>query len=218
MRRHPDRRQAAAVASIRSAGVEVEDVSLPSGASSRVMVRFFRSEEAPRPAPVVVFLCEAVSGGAGGERDDRLLRAIAADTRATVLVPRPAPDPSGELESLNDLLRWIAQDGRRRWLDGTRVALVAGGIGAELCDRLSLLARERAVPGFRASLLLRIPDCDPATWHQAALFLATALRADPSPDGEGPRQLRLDLQVGYRSPKGARRLLGSIDSTCRERG
>jgi hypothetical protein len=92
-------------------------------------------------------------------------------------------DPGGdELEPLYEILCWIAQQGQRRWLDGTRVALAGTGSGAVACARLAVLARERGAPGVRAGSFLWTGDTDPIAWREAARFLSAALRTSPSGD------------------------------------
>jgi acetyl esterase len=167
---------------IRPARVEVEDLSLAS--PHRPMVRIFRAEEAPRPAPVILCPSAAAIGTPEHDRHDRLARTLAADTAAAVLVPRPEPEPSDAVESLYDILSWIAHHGRRRWLDATRIALAGEGPGADLCDRLTLLTRDRNFHPIRAGALLWSPDDDPAPWHHAARFLRAALDGATTPCGD----------------------------------
>jgi acetyl esterase len=161
--------------------VEVEDVSLPIGGSTRAMVRIFRSEDAPQPSPVVLFLCDQ-GPGSSTEEPYHYPRDIAADIPAAVVVPRAELDLRGsELEPLYKVLYWIAEQGQRRGLDGSRMALAGQGSGADLCSRLALLARERGTPGLRAGSLLWVPDRDPAAWRDIARFLGAALR-DEEPE------------------------------------
>jgi acetyl esterase/lipase len=166
--------------------VEVEDVSLPVGGSRRVMVRIFRSGDAPQPSPVVLYLSDVSAVRAEDEPNglsDHQVRTIAGNTRAAVLVPSPGQDPGGdELEPLYEILCWIAQQGQRRWLDGTRVALAGTGSGAVLCARLAVLARERGARGVRAGSFLCTGDTDPIAWREAARFLSAALRTSCSGD------------------------------------
>jgi acetyl esterase len=169
--------------------VEVEDVSLPIGDAGRAMVRIFRSEDAPQPSPVVLYLCDQATGSSQEEPYDQL-RDIAAGTQAAVVVPGPALGLAhGDLEPLYQILYWIAQQGQRRRLDGSRVALAGQGTGADVCSRLALLAHERGTPGLRAGSLLWVPDNDPAAWRDAAGFLNAALHARiPTTKSENPAE------------------------------
>jgi acetyl esterase len=153
-----------------SDGVEVEDVSMPVG----VMVRIFRNREAPKPTPVVLYLSDVPTDGAESERNGDGPRGLAAATGAAVLVPTSPPDAG--LEPLYAVLCWVAQQGARRWLDGSRVALAGEGMGAELCSRLALLARDRGTPSICAGLLLWPVPGDHDAHAEAARFLGAALR------------------------------------------
>lgn len=152
--------------------VEVEDVALPVGVPSGVMVRIFRPRDAPQPTPVVLYLSDAAATTAD-EHSDRQLRAMAVDSGAAVLVPELGPAPV--LERLYEVLRWVAEQGQRRWLDGSRVALAGGGDGATLCARLSVLAGERGGPEVCAGALLLSAGGELLASRDAARFLGAAL-------------------------------------------
>lgn len=160
--------------------VLVEDLSLPAGPAGRVMVRIFRADHAPRPAPVVLYLGDATPATRAdrpGKRCDHHLRLIASGARAAVLVPRSDVGRSShELEPLFAILCWIVEEGQRRSLDGTRVALAGEGSGAKMCSRLAVLAQEHALMGICAGSLLWDPERDPLAWGDAARFLGRVLR------------------------------------------
>lgn len=158
--------------------IEVEDVSLPAGTSSRIMVRIFRSAHAPQPAPVVLYLPDRQTGTGDAELPDHHLKAMADQTRAAVLAPRPERcSDRNDLELLYVILCWISYDGHRRWLDATRLAVVGEGSGARLCSQLAREARERGAPKLRAGSIPWPPESDPGGWREAAglLMLRTAL-------------------------------------------
>jgi acetyl esterase/lipase len=111
--------------------VEVEDVALPADGSRAVLVRIFRPPDAEGILPVVLYVAERLRA------DDSQARTLAVEARAAVVVPER--DFSGEAESGYEVLRWIASQGARRRLDGSRIAVVGDGRADELvrlaCDR-----------------------------------------------------------------------------------
>ena len=127
-----------AAADGRRATVEVEDIALPAGGRGRVMVRIFRPSEVEGLLPVVLYLRDRAGA------DDRVARDLAARAQAAVLLPDEESDRY--LETSYELLRWVAAEGARRRLDGTRIALVGDGPAAEL----ALLVLERGGPHVSA--------------------------------------------------------------------
>jgi hypothetical protein len=104
--------------------VEVEDVALPTGGPGGALVRIFRPPEVVSALPVVLYLADRAGA------DDELARALAARSRTAVLVPEE--ELSRDLESSYLLLCWIAAQGARRRLDGSRIAIVGNGRAADL--------------------------------------------------------------------------------------
>lgn len=116
--------------------VEVEDVALPAGDGSRVMVRIFRPVDVDGGLPVVLYLPDPVGP------DDGLPRELARADRVAVLVPESARD----VETSRELLRWIVTEGARRGLDGNRIALMGDGLAAELALRAQVPLWPRPTP------------------------------------------------------------------------
>lgn len=114
--------------------IEVEDLALPTGDGGRAMVRIYRPPDVGGVLPVVLCLAEGLGA------DDWLARALAAGTRSAVVVPEELF--SRDLESRYELLSWIAEEGARRRLDGSRIAIVGDGRAHELVQ----LARARGGP------------------------------------------------------------------------
>lgn len=135
-----------------NAAVEVEDLALPiDGAGGRVLVRIFRAGGIERPLPVV--LC-TVRPRADGDHDDRVPRALAAGIPAAVLV---AEQPDA-LEQLHGVLLWIAGDGGRRRLDGTRIALVGDELTRNQVAALSSLTESSGGPRLRGVVTIAAAD------------------------------------------------------------
>jgi len=163
----PGRAAAPAVEGERRDDVDVEDVALPLGPGRRTLVRIFRPGQAERALPVVLHL---QLGAPLRRRDDVpgewLARELAAGTGAAVLMPELAPAGRHRqrevLEQSYELLCWIAREGARRQLDGSRIALAGGGLGGSLAAALALLAARRAGPALRTQALL-CPAADPAS-------------------------------------------------------
>lgn len=95
--------------------VEVEDLALPRTSGGYVVVRIFRPRDVGGTLPVTLYLqgADEVDGGA-----DQTARALSAERRVAVLAP-----PTSALQEIYDVLRWVANDGHRRRLDGARIEL-----------------------------------------------------------------------------------------------
>jgi dienelactone hydrolase len=134
--------------------VEVEDIAIPAG-RGQVLVRVFRPTAIARALPVVLQL--------HGDReavDDTLAREFAARAPAAVVAPERDTYPATERDELDraySVLVWIASQGCRRRLDGTRIVLAGESAGGTLVVALARHAVRRGKPRLRALVLLN-PD------------------------------------------------------------
>lgn len=157
-----------------AAEVEVEDLAVPAGGGARVGLRIVRPMAVEGALPVVLYL-HGDSWLAGAPlTDDRPARDLAAGLGAAVVLPAeggPARRYPAALEQAYAILAWIGRDGRRRDLDGTRVALAGDATGANLCAALTLVAKGRGGPALAAQVLLHpVTDarCETDSYRQFA--------------------------------------------------
>ncbi|MEV7286285.1 alpha/beta hydrolase [Streptomyces sp. NPDC093252] len=128
------------------ADIDEEWLVPPAPARPPLRVRVLRPvDSGGEPLPVVLFL-----HGLGWLLSDAdahwgLLRDLVLGADAAVVVPDYDRPPGARhpvaVRQCHAVLRWLARDGARHGLDGTRIAVVGVSAGANLAAALTLLAR-----------------------------------------------------------------------------
>jgi acetyl esterase/lipase len=107
--------------------VTVEDIAIPldRDGATRALVRIYRARDGL--LPVVLYL----PGLADVASSDALARELAARLATVLLLPDDPVDPreSATLERVAVIMRWLADQGERRSLDGQHVVILGEGLG-----------------------------------------------------------------------------------------
>jgi acetyl esterase len=155
--------------------VEIQDTSIPGGPSGEVSIRILRPRAVTGSLPVILY-----SHGAGwvfgnAHTHDRLIRELAAGTGSAVVFTNYSLSPEARyptaLEEIYAALNWIAQDGQRAGLDGTRIAVAGDSVGGNMTAAVTLMAKQRSGPELAAQLLFYpVTDAsfDTDSYHQFA--------------------------------------------------
>jgi acetyl esterase/lipase len=137
--------------------VDVEDMVVPGGPSGQVSVRILSPKDAAPPLPAILYIHGAGWVFGNAHTHDRLVREIAARTRAAVVFPSYSLSPEAKyptaIEESYAVARWIAADGAQRGLDGARLAVAGDSVGGNMATAVTMLATERGGPGIRLQVL-----------------------------------------------------------------
>jgi len=136
---------------------DVEDHVLPIGPSGTVAVRIVRPEGARQPLPVVMYF----HGGGwilgDATTHDRLIREIANRAQAAVVFVKYTPSPEAKfpvpLYEAFAATRYIAEEGARFGLDGSRLAVAGDSVGGNMATVVALLAKQHKGPAIRYQVL-----------------------------------------------------------------
>jgi acetyl esterase/lipase len=155
--------------------VAIEDTTIPGGPNGDVSVRIIRPPSAIGVLPVVLYTHGA--GWVFGDTltHDRLIRELAVGTGAAVVFPNYSLSPEAKyptaLEECYAVARWLAEHGRDKLLDGSRLAVAGDSVGGNMTAALTLLAKQRGMPSIRAQVLFYpVTDAnfDTESYHQFA--------------------------------------------------
>lgn len=126
---------------------EVVDLVVPDGPNGCVPVRIVRPKDAVGELPVVLYLHGGGWVFGGKSTHDRLIREIAAGSRAAVVFADYHRSPEARypshIEECWTVARWVVQWGEAHELDGSRVAVAGDGIGGNMSAALTLMAKSR---------------------------------------------------------------------------
>jgi acetyl esterase len=137
--------------------VDIEDTSVPGGPSGEVSVRIIRPKGATGTLPVIVYMHGAGWVFGNNATHDRLIRELADGAGAALVFPNYGLSPEVHyphaLEEGYGVLRWIADHGAEKNLDGSRIAIAGDSVGGNMSAALTLIAKERSGPQLAAQAL-----------------------------------------------------------------
>ena len=137
--------------------VDIEDTSVPSGPSGEVSVRIIRPKGATGTLPVIVYMHGAGWVFGNNATHDRLIRELVDGAGAALVFPNYGLSPEVHyphaLEEGYAVLRWIADHGAEKNLDGSRIAIAGDSVGGNMSAALTLIAKERTGPELAAQAL-----------------------------------------------------------------
>lgn len=134
---------------------DIEDHTLPVGPTHTVSIRIVRPIGHTEALPVVMYFHGG--GWVFGDRDthDRLVRELADGSTAAVVFVEYSRSPEAKypvaIEECYAATQYIADNGKRFNLDGTRLAVAGESSGANIATVVSMLAKQRQGPriGFQ---------------------------------------------------------------------
>ena len=136
---------------------DVSDIEVAAGALGRVPVRILRPPNTTGLLPVVVFLH---AGWAFGDTTthDRLVRELAAGTRAAVVFPSFTLSPEARyptaINEIYAVAQWIWAEGSSHDLDPSRIAIAGDSAGGNMATVVATMAKDRGDPAFAHQLLI----------------------------------------------------------------
>ena len=137
--------------------VDIEDTSVPGGPSGEVSVRIIRPKGTTGTLPVIVYMHGAGWVFGNNATHDRLIRELADGAGAALVFPNYGLSPEVHyphaLEEGYAVLRWIADHGAEKNLDGSRIAIAGDSVGGNMSAALTLIAKERSGPELAAQAL-----------------------------------------------------------------
>ena len=137
--------------------VDIEDTSVPGGPSGEVSVRIIRPKGTTGTLPVIVYMHGAGWVFGNNATHDRLIRELADGAGAALVFPNYGLSPEVHyphaLEEGYAVLRWIADHGAEKNLDGSRIAIAGDSVGGNMSAALTLIAKERSGPELVAQAL-----------------------------------------------------------------
>jgi acetyl esterase len=137
--------------------VDIEDTSVPGGPSGEVSVRIIRPKGTTGTLPVIVYMHGAGWVFGNNATHDRLIRELADGAGAALVFPNYGLSPEVHyphaLEEGYAVLRWIADHGAEKNLDGSRIAIAGDSVGGNMSAALTLIAKERSGPALAAQAL-----------------------------------------------------------------
>jgi len=137
--------------------VDIEDTAIPGGPSGEVSIRILRPKGATGDLPVILYTHGAGWVFGNAHTHDRLIRELAAGTGAAVVFPNYSLSPEARyptaIEEIYAVLTWVAEHGREKGLDGTRIAVAGDSVGANMSAAVTLMAKDRAGADIAAQVL-----------------------------------------------------------------
>ena len=137
--------------------VDIEDTSVPGGPSGEVSVRIIRPKGAAETLPVIVYMHGAGWVFGNNATHDRLIRELADGAGAALVFPNYGLSPEVHyphaLEEGYAVLRWIADHGAEKNVNGSRIAIAGDSVGGNMSAALTLIAKERSGPELAAQAL-----------------------------------------------------------------
>jgi acetyl esterase len=137
--------------------VDIDDTSVPGGPSGEVSVRIIRPKGTTGTLPVIVYMHGAGWVFGNNATHDRLIRELADGAGAALVFPNYGLSPEVHyphaLEEGYAVLRWIADHGAEKNLDGSRIAIAGDSVGGNMSAALTLIAKERSGPALAAQAL-----------------------------------------------------------------
>ena len=155
--------------------VEIEDTTVPGGPSGEVSVRILRPKGANGELPVILYTHGAGWVFGNAHTHDRLVRELAAGTGAAVVFTNYSLSPEARypaaIEEIYAVLKWVAQHGSEKNLDGSRIAVAGDSVGGNMSAAITLMDKQRSGPKLAAQVLFYpVTDAnfDTDSYHQFA--------------------------------------------------
>jgi acetyl esterase len=137
--------------------VDSEDSTLPVGPSGKTNIRVVRPAGATGTLPAIIY----VHGGGWvlGDKQthDRLVRELAVGANAVLVFVdydrSPESQYPGAIEQAYAVARHVADNASAFGADPKRIAIAGDSVGGNMAAAVTLMAKERGGPDFRAQLL-----------------------------------------------------------------
>lgn len=135
----------------------VEDTTFPVGPTGTTRIRIVRPPAAEGALPVVMWFHGG--GWVLGDKQthDRLVREVANGTGAAVVFVDYDRSPEARyptaIEQAYAATRFVAERGRERGLDGSRLAVAGDSVGGNMVAAVTLLAKRRGGPAIAFQLM-----------------------------------------------------------------
>ena len=137
--------------------VDIEDTTVPGGPAGEVSVRILRPKGARGPLPAILYIHGAGWVFGNAHTHDRLIRELAVGAGAAVVFPNYSLSPEARyptaIEESYAAAAWVAASGAGKGLDGARLAIAGDSVGGNMSAAVTLLAKARGGPAFRAQVL-----------------------------------------------------------------
>src|SRR5438034_1109468 len=112
---------------------DFEDITVPGGPTGNISVRIVRPKGAIGSLPAILYIHGAGWVFGNSHTHDRLIRVLATGANAAVVFPNFSPSPEAKyptaIEQCYAVARWVADKGRERDLDGSRLAIAGDSVG-----------------------------------------------------------------------------------------
>ncbi|MCS0603741.1 alpha/beta hydrolase [Streptomyces sp. LP11] len=152
-----------------------EWVTVQGGPTGSVRARVVRPAGAEGTLPVILYIHGAGWVFGNAHTHDRLVRELAAGSRAAVVFPEYDLSPEARypvaIEQNYAVARWIVREGAAHGLDAARIAVAGDSVGGNMSAALTLMAKERGdVPLVQQVLFYPVTDAafDTGSYHQFA--------------------------------------------------
>lgn len=135
----------------------VQDTIIPTNTAGPVSIRIVRPQGIAGPLPAAIYL----HGGGwilgNKQTHDRLVRELAFGANVALIFVNYTPSPEARfpvaVEQAYAVTRYIAENGGRFNIDGSRLAVLGDSVGGNLATVVALLAKERGGPSIARQLL-----------------------------------------------------------------
>ena len=129
---------------------EVNDewVEIAGGPTGTVRLRIVKPLDAQGELPVILYIHGAGWVFGDAHTHDRLVRDLAIGSNAAVVFPEYDRSPEAAypvaIEQSYAAAQWVVNDGARKGLDGSRLAVSGDSVGGNMAIAVALLAKQRA--------------------------------------------------------------------------
>ena len=134
-----------------------ERIMAPISPEGFVRLHLVRPKEYHNPLPAVIFLHGGGWALGDATTHDRLARELAVGVRATVVIVEFSRTPESRfpiaIEEAYAATKYIADNCDSLGVDGSRIAVVGDGSGANIAAAITLLCKERGGPRLRFQVL-----------------------------------------------------------------
>jgi acetyl esterase len=170
-------------ADVKLADVQIKDVALPIGPTGTTNIRVIRPAGATGVLPVIVYMHGG--GWVLGDRDthDRLIRELAVGANAALVFVDYERSPEARfpvaIEQGYAVAKHIAANAEKLMVDGDRIVIAGDSVGGNMAAAITLLAKERKGPSFKAQVLFYpVTDASRSTRSYEQFAVGPWLTAD----------------------------------------
>lgn len=144
-------------APVHKAPASIEDTTFPVGPTGTTRIRIVRPAGATGELPVLMWFHGGGWVLGDKETHDRLVREFAHGTGAAVVFVDYDRSPEARfptaIEQAYAATRYVADHGRARGLDGSRIAIAGDSVGGNMVAVVALLAKQRGGPTIAFQLM-----------------------------------------------------------------